>query len=49
MALAQDTRGAHATPQDVLDYERTSFAGGAPEGADRPTENSIQTRLQLSF
>jgi phosphate-selective porin OprO/OprP len=33
----------------VLDYERTSFAGGAPEGADRPTENSIQTRLQLSF
>ena len=33
----------------VLDYERTTFKGGAPEGGDRPTENSVQTRLQLSF
>jgi phosphate-selective porin OprO/OprP len=33
----------------VLDYERTTFAGGAANGADRPTENSVQTRLQLSF
>jgi phosphate-selective porin OprO and OprP len=33
----------------VLDYERTAFEGGAPEGGDRPAENSVQTRLQLSF
>lgn len=33
----------------VLDYERTSFEGGAAANADRPTEKSIQTRLQLSF
>jgi len=32
----------------VLDYEQTSFEGGAASG-DRPTEKSIQTRLQLSF
>jgi phosphate-selective porin OprO/OprP len=33
----------------VLDYEQTSFEGGAADGADRETENSVQTRLQLSF
>jgi phosphate-selective porin OprO/OprP len=33
----------------VLDYERTRFEGGGPEGGDRPTEDGIQTRLQLSF
>ena len=33
----------------VLDYEQTSFAGGAGAGADRETEKSVQTRLQLSF
>jgi phosphate-selective porin OprO/OprP len=33
----------------VLDYERTAFRGGSTEGGDRPTEDSIQTRLQLSF
>jgi phosphate-selective porin OprO/OprP len=33
----------------VLDYERTRFKGGALGGGDRPTENSVQTRLQLSF
>jgi phosphate-selective porin OprO/OprP len=33
----------------MLDYERTSFEGGAAGGDDRPTEHSIQTRLQLSF
>lgn len=33
----------------VLDYEQTRFTGGAAGGADRPTENSVQTRLQLSF
>jgi phosphate-selective porin OprO/OprP len=32
----------------VLDYEQTSFEGGAAS-ADRPTEKSLQTRLQLSF
>ena len=33
----------------VLDYEHTRFTGGAAAGGDRPTENSVQTRLQLSF
>jgi phosphate-selective porin OprO and OprP len=33
----------------VLDYEQTRFSGGAAGGADRPTEKSVQTRLQLSF
>ena len=33
----------------VLDYEQTRFKGGAAGGADRPTEKSVQTRLQLSF
>jgi phosphate-selective porin OprO and OprP len=33
----------------VLDYEQTRFTGGAAGGADRPTEKSVQTRLQLSF
>jgi phosphate-selective porin OprO/OprP len=33
----------------VLDYEQTSFKGGAVAGADRETEKSLQTRLQLSF
>lgn len=30
-------------------FERTSFEGGAADGADRPTENMVQTRLQLRF
>ena len=33
----------------VLDYEQTRFSGGAAGGTDRPTEKSVQTRLQLSF
>lgn len=33
----------------VLDYEQTRFKGGAAAGADRPSEKSLQTRLQLSF
>ena len=33
----------------VLDYERTRFKGGAAGAADRPTEKSVQTRLQLAF
>jgi phosphate-selective porin OprO/OprP len=33
----------------VLDYEQTRFRGGAAAGGDRPTEKSVQTRLQLSY
>ena len=33
----------------VLDYEQTRFLGGAAAGGDRPTEKSVQTRLQLSY
>jgi phosphate-selective porin OprO/OprP len=33
----------------ALDYEQTRFEGGAAGGADRHTEKSVQTRLQLSF
>ena len=33
----------------VLDYEQTRFKGGATGGADRATEKSIQTRLQILF
>ena len=33
----------------VLDYEQTRFKGGAAAGGDRPTEKSLQTRLQLSY
>jgi phosphate-selective porin OprO and OprP len=30
-------------------YERTSFTGGAPGGADRPHENALFIRTQLAF
>ena len=33
----------------VIDYDRTVFEGGAAAGADRPTEQGVATRLQLSF
>jgi phosphate-selective porin OprO and OprP len=33
----------------MLDYERTRFRGGAAARADRRPENSVQTRLQLSY
>ena len=33
----------------VLDYDRTSFSGGAPDGGDRPTEGTFATRIQLSY
>ncbi len=33
----------------MLDFERTSFKGGAAAGGDRPAEKSVATRLQLSF
>jgi phosphate-selective porin OprO/OprP len=32
-----------------LDYEGTLFQGGAPDGADRPTEHVIATRFQASI
>jgi phosphate-selective porin OprO and OprP len=33
----------------VVDYEQTSFKGGAAGGADRQSEKSVQTRLHLGF
>jgi phosphate-selective porin OprO and OprP len=33
----------------LLDYERTRFKGGAAGTADRSSEYSVQTRLQVSF
>jgi phosphate-selective porin OprO and OprP len=33
----------------VVDYEQTSFKGGAPGGADRADEKIVQSRLHLSF
>lgn len=35
--------------KQVLSYERTSFEGGAPAGADRPDESAVLFRTQLSF
>jgi phosphate-selective porin OprO/OprP len=35
--------------KQVLDYERTSFTGGAAAGADRAHENALFFRTQLSF
>lgn len=33
----------------VLNYEHTSFEGGAPAGGDRPDEQAILTRVALGF
>jgi len=33
----------------VLDYDRTSFSGGAADGGDRPTEGTLATRIQFSY
>jgi phosphate-selective porin OprO/OprP len=33
----------------MLDYERTQFQGGAPNGADRPDEKALLTRFFLAF
>jgi phosphate-selective porin OprO/OprP len=33
----------------VLDYERTSFDGGGPEGGDRDAESAVFVRWQLSY
>ncbi|HSD65539.1 MAG TPA: porin [Vicinamibacteria bacterium] len=35
--------------KQVVDYERTTFTGGAPGGADRPAENAFFIRTQISF
>ena len=32
-----------------LDYDRTSYDGGAADGADRETEQALFTRIQLAF
>jgi len=33
----------------MADFDRTTFSGGAPDGADRPAENALLTRVQLQF
>jgi phosphate-selective porin OprO/OprP len=33
----------------MLDYERTSFDGGAPAGADRGDEDFVSMRMQINF
>ncbi|MEO8451999.1 MAG: porin [Gemmatimonadota bacterium] len=33
----------------MLDYERATFTGGAPNGLNRPVEQFISTRLQTAF
>ncbi len=33
----------------LLDYERTSFEGGAADGGDRPDEDAYQLRLAVGF
>jgi len=33
----------------LLDYESTSFEGGAPDGGDRPDEDAYQLRLAVGF
>jgi phosphate-selective porin OprO/OprP len=35
--------------KQVVSYERTTFTGGAAGGADRPAENALLLRTQLSF
>lgn len=35
--------------KQVVDFERTTFDGGAVDGADRPAENALFIRTQLSF
>jgi phosphate-selective porin OprO/OprP len=33
----------------MLDYDQTSFTGGAPNGGDRPDEKVLITRFQYSL
>ena len=35
--------------KQVVDFERTTFTGGAADGADRPAENALFIRTQISF
>jgi phosphate-selective porin OprO/OprP len=35
--------------KQVVDFERTTFTGGAAAGTDRPAENAIFVRSQVSF
>ena len=35
--------------KEVVSYERTTFTAGAADGADRPAENALFIRTQLSF
>ena len=35
--------------RQVVDFERTTFTGGAEGGADRPAENAFLIRTQVSF
>lgn len=35
--------------KQLVDFERTTFTGGAAKGGDRPSENAIFIRTQLSF
>jgi phosphate-selective porin OprO/OprP len=35
--------------KQAVDFERTTFTGGAPAGADRPAENALFIRTQLAF
>jgi len=35
--------------KQVIDFERTTFTGGAADGTDRPAENAFFIRTQVSF
>jgi len=35
--------------KQVVDFERTTFTGGAADGEDRPAENALFIRTQVSF
>jgi phosphate-selective porin OprO/OprP len=35
--------------KQVVNFERTTFTGGATDGADRPAENAFFIRTQVSF
>jgi hypothetical protein len=35
--------------KQVFDYERTTFAGGAAAGQDRPADKAILMRTQVAF
>jgi len=51
--VRDQTRAGCDEPPDsriqVVDFERTTFKGGADGGADRPAENAFFIRTQVSF